>query len=95
MKGYSPSIHIVLVDYKLTLYKTVGNKKDLDVEKYDVRKGDEAGPKHVRQENASALARDIGAVEYMQCSVKTHEGVQYILKMAARASLALPHALQT
>jgi Ras family protein A len=37
-----------------------------------------------------AIARQIGAMQYMECSAKTGEGVAEVFQYAARASLVTP-----
>ncbi|RKP10267.1 RhoA protein [Thamnocephalis sphaerospora] len=50
--------------------------------------GSEDGTAIVTREQGEAMAREIGALRYMECSARTRVGVEEVFELAARASLS-------
>lgn len=77
-KHFCPNVPIVLV----------GNKKDLRNDEATKRELMKVKQEPVRSEAGRMMAEKISAVNYLECSAKTKEGVREVFESAARAALA-------
>jgi small GTP-binding protein len=89
LKDYSPDVHVVLV----------GTKSDLRLPATDsscccdTARDDSPTMQQRRRrrqittEEGECLAREIGAIGYVECSAKRHENVQEVFALAASAAL--------
>ena len=77
LKRFCPNVPIILV----------GNKKDLCDNRSPIKEQDKTKQELVKPEDGRAMAEEINAVCYMECSAKTKEGVKEAFEAAASAAL--------
>ncbi|CAF0775163.1 unnamed protein product [Didymodactylos carnosus] len=78
VKHFCPHVPILLV----------GNKKDLRNDETTKKELMKMKQEPVRNEDGRTMADKIGAVNYLECSAKTKEGVREVFETASRAALA-------
>uniref|UniRef100_A0A2K6W679 Uncharacterized protein n=1 Tax=Onchocerca volvulus TaxID=6282 RepID=A0A2K6W679_ONCVO len=78
VRHFCPNVPIILV----------GNKKDLRNDTQTVRELQKMKQEPVKYEQGKAMADQIGAASYIECSAKTKDGVREVFEMATRAALA-------
>uniref|UniRef100_A0A8C6TBC3 Uncharacterized protein n=1 Tax=Neogobius melanostomus TaxID=47308 RepID=A0A8C6TBC3_9GOBI len=77
VKHFCPNVPIILV----------GNKKDLRNDEHTRRELAKMKQEPVKPEDGREMATRIGAVNCLECSAKTKEGVREVFEMATRAAL--------
>ncbi|KAL7070650.1 hypothetical protein ACQ4LE_010099 [Meloidogyne hapla] len=77
VRHFCPNVPIILV----------GNKKDLRNDPQTVKELAKNKQEPVNSEAAQAVAQQIGAYAYLECSAKFKEGVQEVFETATRAAL--------
>jgi len=77
VRHFCPKVPIILV----------GNKKDLRNDPHTLRELQKMKQEPVSQAQGNAMAGQIGAVAYIECSAKTKEGVREVFETATRAAL--------
>ena len=77
VKHFCPSIPVILV----------GNKKDLRNDIQTIQELGKRSQKPVTPEEGKTMKEKIKAVEYIECSAKTKEGVNEVFTNATRAAL--------
>ncbi|KAF7637122.1 Ras-like GTP-binding protein Rho1 [Meloidogyne graminicola] len=77
VRHFCPNVPIILV----------GNKKDLRTDPQTVKELAKNKQEPVTSEAAQAVAQQIGAYAYLECSAKFKEGVQEVFETATRAAL--------
>ena len=85
VRHFCPSVPIILV----------GNKKDLRLDQTTIRELAKMKQEPVKQAEGTAMATKIGAVEYLECSAKTKDGVRAVFETATRAALAVKKKKKT
>lgn len=76
-KNFCPNAHIVLV----------GIKKDTRNDPSEIKRLHEMKREPVTSQEGQAMAEEIQAFAYIECSAKTKEGVKEVFETAARAAL--------
>ena len=69
----------------------VGTKMDLRSNKDTLKKLEEQGLAPVSTSQGNAQARDIGAIEYLECSAMEQESLKNVFDQAIRSAVAAPH----
>jgi len=77
VRHFCPNVPIILV----------GNKKDLRQNETTKRRLMKTKQEPVRPEEGKAVAENINAFSYLECSAITKEGVRQVFQMATRAAL--------
>jgi len=77
VRHFCPNVPIILV----------GNKKDLRNDPQTLRELSKMKQEPVRPEQGRAMAEQIGAYAYLECSAKTKDGVREVFETATRAAL--------
>uniref|UniRef100_A0A914KPX8 Uncharacterized protein n=2 Tax=Meloidogyne incognita group TaxID=654580 RepID=A0A914KPX8_MELIC len=77
VRHFCPNVPIILV----------GNKKDLRNDPQTLKELAKSKQEPVNSEAAQAVAQQIGAYAYLECSAKYKEGVQEVFETATRAAL--------
>lgn len=77
VRHFCPNVPIILV----------GNKKDLRNDAGTIRELMKMKQEPIRADDGRAVATKIGAVDYLECSAKTKEGVRSVFETATRAAL--------
>ncbi|KAL5277351.1 RHOA family protein [Megaselia abdita] len=77
VKHFCPNVPIILV----------ANKKDLRFDQATIRKLEEEKKAPVKMQDGRHMAEKIGAVDYIECSAKTKEGVRELFETATKAAL--------
>lgn len=70
----------------------VGTKSDLRGDPAEIEKLSKAGQKVVSKEDAEAMAKAIGAVEYHECSALTQDGLKKVFDRAIHYGIHKPSA---
>ncbi|KAK9472806.1 small GTPase superfamily [Dipodascopsis tothii] len=65
----------------------VGCKKDLRFDTKTIEELQKTSQRPVTVEEGQAVAEKIGAIKYLECSARTHEGVREVFEHATRAAL--------
>ena len=65
----------------------VGNKKDLRTDETDVEEHAQWKLQPTKVEHGHAMAKKIGAYEYLECSAKLNEGVRDVFETIVRAAV--------
>ncbi|KAK0402352.1 hypothetical protein QR680_016286 [Steinernema hermaphroditum] len=65
----------------------VGNKKDLRNDPQTIRELAKMKQEPVRPEQGRAVAEQIGAFDYIECSAKTKDGIREVFEKATQAAL--------
>ncbi|KAK9368473.1 small GTPase superfamily [Lipomyces kononenkoae] len=65
----------------------VGCKKDLRNDSKTIEELQKTSQRPVSTEEGEAVAQKIGAIKYLECSARTHEGVRAVFEHATRAAL--------
>ncbi len=81
VKHYGPNVPVILVGTKLDLREDRGTVEKL--------KKDKLMP--ITPQQGHSLARQIGAVKYVECSALTREGVHTVFVEAVRAVKVAPN----
>ena len=68
----------------------VGTKKDLRNDKKELSKLAKEKQEPVTEEQARKMQRDIGALEYVECSAYTRENLKEVFDEAIKAILLAP-----
>ena len=79
VKQYCPSSPVILV----------ANKKELRYDDFTRRELSKFSQEPVRPEEGKAMAEEIGAYAYAECSTKWNEGVHEVFVVATRAALTV------
>ncbi|KAI6239814.1 Rho-1 [Aphelenchoides fujianensis] len=74
---FCPNVPIILV----------GNKKDLRTDPQTIRDLDRNKQEPVKTDQAKAIAEQIGAFAYLECSAKAKEGIREVFEKATQAAL--------
>ena len=69
----------------------VGTKMDLRSNKDTVKKLEEQGLAPVRTEQGNTAAKEVGAMEYLECSAMEQESLKNVFDQAIRSAVAAPH----
>ncbi|KAM3727056.1 Ras-like GTP-binding protein rhoA [Dirofilaria immitis] len=77
VRHFCPNVPIILV----------GNKKDLRNDPQMVRELAKMKQEPVRPEQGRAIAEQIGAFAYLECSAKTKDGIREVFEKATQAAL--------
>ncbi|KAI6216970.1 Ras-like GTP-binding protein RHO isoform X1 [Aphelenchoides fujianensis] len=77
VRHFCPNVPIILV----------GNKKDLRTDPQTIRDLSRNKQEPVKTEQAKAIAEQIGAFAYLECSAKTKEGIREVFEKATQAAL--------
>jgi len=77
VRHFCPNVPIILV----------GNKKDLRNDSQTLRELSKMKQEPVKPEQGRAMAEQIGAHAYLECSAKTKDGVREVFETATRAAL--------
>ncbi|KAK6747278.1 hypothetical protein RB195_000470 [Necator americanus] len=77
VRHFCPNVPIILV----------GNKKDLRNDPQTVRELAKMKQEPVRPEQGRAIAEQIGAFAYLECSAKTKDGIREVFEKATQAAL--------
>lgn len=77
IRSFCPKVPIILV----------GLKKDLRFDPDVIRQLSRFGQKPVTPEEGKAMAQEIKAFAYMECSAKTNDGVHAVFECAVKATL--------
>ena len=77
VKHFCPNIPVILV----------GNKKDLRNDSQTIQELGKRSQKPVTSDEGRTIAERIKAVEYIECSAKTKDGVNEVFSKATRAAL--------
>ncbi|KAK9372861.1 P-loop containing nucleoside triphosphate hydrolase protein [Lipomyces chichibuensis] len=65
----------------------VGCKKDLRHDSKTIEELQKTSQRPVSTQEGDAVAQKIGAIRYLECSARTHEGVREVFEHATRAAL--------
>lgn len=71
-------------------YLLVGLKRDLRIDLPTLTELDQLGQAPVTEKEGAAVARQINALKYMECSARTREGVDAVFQTATQAVLQNP-----
>lgn len=77
VRHFCPNVPIILV----------GNKKDLRNDPQTVRELNKMKQEPVKPEQGRAIAEQIGAFAYLECSAKTKDGIREVFEKATQAAL--------
>ncbi|KAL3095265.1 hypothetical protein niasHS_007364 [Heterodera schachtii] len=77
VRHFCPNVPIILV----------GNKKDLRNDQQTIRDLSRNKQEPVKSEQGKAIAEQIGAYAYLECSAKTKEGIREVFEKATQAAL--------
>uniref|UniRef100_A0A0K0E4V3 Ras-like GTP-binding protein Rho1 n=1 Tax=Strongyloides stercoralis TaxID=6248 RepID=A0A0K0E4V3_STRER len=77
VRHFCPNVPIILV----------GNKKDLRNDPQTIRDLARNKQEPIRPEQGRAIAEQIGAFDYLECSAKTKEGIREVFEKATQAAL--------
>jgi len=80
IQHHAPNVPIVLV----------GTKSDLRKDEKTVKQLESRQQYMVNVENAQTMAKDIGAVKFLECSALTQEGLKQVFDDAIRAAMNKP-----
>jgi len=80
IQHHAPNVPIVLV----------GTKSDLRKDEKTVKQLESRQQSMVNVENARGMAKDIGAVKFLECSALTQEGLKQVFDDAIRAAMNKP-----
>ena len=68
----------------------VGTKMDLRSNMDTLKKLEEKGLALVRTEQGNTVAKEVGAIEYLECSAMDQESLKNVFDQAIRSGLAAP-----
>ena len=68
----------------------VGTKMDLRSNEDTLQKLEEQGLAPVRTEQGNTVAKEIGAIEYLECSAMDQESLKNVFVQAIRSVLSIP-----
>uniref|UniRef100_A0A1I8E8E5 Ras family protein n=1 Tax=Wuchereria bancrofti TaxID=6293 RepID=A0A1I8E8E5_WUCBA len=77
VRHFCPNVPIILV----------GNKKDLRNDQQTIRELAKMKQEPVRPEQGRAIAEQIGAFAYLECSAKAKDGIREVFEKATQAAL--------
>ena len=84
IRHYCPEVPILLV----------GTKMDLRSNKDTVKKLEEKGLAPVRTEQGNTVAKEVGAIEYLECSAMEQESLKNVFDQAIRSEFIEFKAIQ-
>jgi len=68
----------------------VGTKSDMRKDQATLQQLESRGQSMVTEEKAMAMAKDVGATRYLECSALTQEGLKQVFDDAIRAAMTKP-----
>ena len=71
----------------------VGTKMDLRSNKDTLKKLEEQGLAPVRTEQGNTAAKEVGAIEYLECSAMEQESLKNVFDQAIRSVFSIPRRL--
>jgi len=81
IQHHAPNVPILLV----------GTKSDLRKDDSTIKQLDSRNQKMVSLEDAQRMAKEIGAVNFLECSALTQEGLKQVFDDAIRAAMSTPN----